>query len=304
MSRFFMTIGIPASGKTMLAECLSKSGVLHLSSDALREELFGDEDCQDKNSELFEEMNRRTIISLKNGQDVIYDATNINSKRRKALLSQLPKDTYKICFYMPSTPQESERGQKYRDRKVPREVLKKMYMGLQIPMKHEGWDEIAFSKGQGQAFEFPETHDEFCRMLYKFYEGECVNMPQDNPYHTLSVSKHMFYAYNIVKKTGNERLMIATLLHDIGKPYCKVENGKYCSFKCHENVSAQKAFEILIQTNLSKEDIIYICTLIELHMRLNNLDVGSKQWDKLRNELGEEMFSDLLALNNADKNAR
>lgn len=39
-------------------------------------------------------------------------------------------------------------------------------------------------------------------------------------------------------------------------------------------------------------------------MRLNNLEIGSKQWDKLRSNIGEEMFSDLIALNNADKNAR
>lgn len=261
MSRFFMTVGIPASGKTLLAEVLKKSGVLHLSSDELRKELFGDEDCQDKNSELFEEMNKIAITALKKGQDVVYDATNINSKRRKALLSKLPKDTYKTCFYMPSTPTRSMEKQVFRARKVPMEVLDKMYKGMQIPMKHEGWDEINFIKAEkGMEFQFPNTHDEFCKMLYRFYEGECANMPQDNPYHTLSVSKHMFYAYEGVKDSGNKRLKIATLLHDIGKPYCKNESGKYCSFKCHDNVSAQKAFDILVNTNISKEDIIYIYT--------------------------------------------
>ena len=87
--------GIVGSGKSYLAETLyiDKNGeiikpVIH-SSDALREELYGDENNQSNNNDLFNELHRRIKEDLKNNVDVIYDATNISKKRRTAFLQEL-----------------------------------------------------------------------------------------------------------------------------------------------------------------------------------------------------------------------
>lgn len=82
-TNFIMMIGLPASGKSYKAETLSKLYNAHIhSSDKLRLELFGDENIQDKNNELFAELHRRIKKDLSVGKSVIYDATNISYKRR------------------------------------------------------------------------------------------------------------------------------------------------------------------------------------------------------------------------------
>ena len=52
--RFIMCCGLPASGKSTKAQKLAEQyNATIFSSDALREELFGDIDHQDNNQELF-----------------------------------------------------------------------------------------------------------------------------------------------------------------------------------------------------------------------------------------------------------
>lgn len=306
VSKFFMLVGIPASGKSTFASICPCPKTVILNSDNLRKELFGYENYQDKNVELFEEMERRAILALKQGLDVIYDATNLSSKRRRNLLFSLPKNTFKSCWYFPCNPTTSIARQKNRDRKVPIEVIEKMYRSLQVPMYHEGWDNIeyiTFSE-DNKSIDFPESYREYCKMLMRMGVGECINMPQDNPYHTLSVSKHMYYAYDYLKESDNIYVKIASLLHDIGKPYCKENNGRYSSFKGHDSVSAQKAIEILVNYGLSKEEVTHISTLIQLHMRLHNLEFGSKSCDKFRRIIGDELYSELVTLSNADSQAK
>lgn len=86
---FFM-VGLPASGKSTYAKELSKNyNAIILSSDEIRKELCGDENSQDKNNEVFIVLHRRIKEYLKSGKNVVYDATNVNSKRRKAFLDEL-----------------------------------------------------------------------------------------------------------------------------------------------------------------------------------------------------------------------
>ena len=61
-----------------------------LSSDDIRTEIFGWED-QSKNGRVFEEMNKRCKEYLSKGFNVIYNATNLNKKRRMALINEMKK---------------------------------------------------------------------------------------------------------------------------------------------------------------------------------------------------------------------
>ena len=80
-----MMVGLPGSGKSTYAKQLSEeTNAVICSSDTIREELYGDENSQDNNDEVFKILHSRIKENLKNGKNVIYDATNINSKRRKA----------------------------------------------------------------------------------------------------------------------------------------------------------------------------------------------------------------------------
>ena len=75
-------VGIPASGKsTWAAAQVAEEGCVIHSSDAIRAELklgYAKEDHQ----KVFSTMRERTIASLKRGQNVVYDATNISEWAR------------------------------------------------------------------------------------------------------------------------------------------------------------------------------------------------------------------------------
>ena len=91
MATLNIMIGIPGSGKSNYAKkCLLTNNSVYLSSDDIRVELYGFED-QTHNDVVFETMKKRTLNALKEGKDVIYDATNLNKKRRSGIISEARK---------------------------------------------------------------------------------------------------------------------------------------------------------------------------------------------------------------------
>ena len=77
-------IGLPGSGKSTYCKEKreSNSNSVYLSSDKIREELYGNESIQGNPAEVFTLMQSRAIEALKNGIDVFYDATNLTRKDR------------------------------------------------------------------------------------------------------------------------------------------------------------------------------------------------------------------------------
>lgn len=311
MGELYYLVGLPASGKTTYAKKLEKLlGAIRLSSDDLRMELFGDVNCQDRNAELFEEMNKRAKLALKSGKIVVYDATNINSKKRINFINQLPKNISKTCVYFAEDRNSIDIFDMNRDKTVGYEVIERMYRTLQIPMYHEGWNDIKiickdYKKHNENIIHDLDTYDKYKFALYGLNLDKVVDFPQDTPYHTLSVSRHMYYTYDYIKKLNlkdDKFITIAALLHDIGKPRCKVFKNRYASYYGHENVSAQDSIRILKMLGFDDKQIIHIATLIQLHMRLHSKEFGSK--DRFRNMIGSNLYDELLILNNADSQAK
>ena len=130
-----MMCGLVASGKsTKSKELAEKYNATIFSSDALREEMFGDVNDQLHNQELFVELHKRIKDYLRNGKSAIYDATNINYKRRMAFLAELKSiQCEKICVLMATPYEECCERNEQRDRKVPEHVIRRMYMGFDVP---------------------------------------------------------------------------------------------------------------------------------------------------------------------------
>ena len=142
-----VTVGLPGSGKTswvdnFIGENQGKT-VDVISSDKIREEMFNDIEDQNHNSEVFDLMKRRTKESLSQGHVAIYEATNISSKRRRALLKELNKYYDKaICLFKYKRLIACQIDNEKRDREVPSDVIDRMYRNFEIPHKNEGFDEI------------------------------------------------------------------------------------------------------------------------------------------------------------------
>jgi predicted kinase len=94
----FMMFGYPGAGKTTAATAIQKiSGAEHLSSDALRLELFPKPTyTQTEHDAVYAELDKRTEALLKQGKSVIYDA-NLNRYQHRL-------EKYEICERVGAKP--------------------------------------------------------------------------------------------------------------------------------------------------------------------------------------------------------
>ena len=206
MNKLFMMIGIPASGKTSLAEQIAKSEDAEIvSSDSIRKELYGDESIQGDSNKVFRILQDRVVKGLNENKNMIYDATNISYRTRMAFLQRIRKLEVEKIAIMVATPYEQcliRNSQ--RERQVPEEVIKRMYLNFYVPQYFEGWDDIQIKYTNSYIFFFSDLED----------------IEQDNPHHRLTVLKHCKKTEEILNKQNRQLsipINLAGRLHDIGK---------------------------------------------------------------------------------------
>ena len=302
--KFFMLIGLPASGKSYKAQELAQEYNAEIfSSDALREELFGDVNHQDNNHELFNELHRRIKYCLKSGRSAIYDACNISYKRRMAFLQELKNiPCEKICVVMATPYTECLRRNAERERKVPEEVIKRMYMNFTIPYWYEGWSNIAVFRSGTDTYPFA------IRCIDTF-----MNFDQEKSHHKLTLGEHLKETLIYVQEkigANNDHHSVATriaaVLHDCSKPFCKAfingrgETTEEAHYYSHQYCSAYDSlfFRYLV-------DPIEVAIRVMWHMQpyFWERDNNEKQHNKYRKLWGEELYNDIMLLHEADKAA-
>lgn len=232
--KFYMLVGVAGSGKSTLAAKIfqsidSSNKTVLLSSDAIREELYGDASVQDNPQKVFNIMNRYMMEHLGVGYNVIYDATNLTAKRRTALVNQIRhrfgNDVYCSCEVVAALEEECVERQSMRARKVPADVIHRQICQFEMPFWNEGWDKIHITRTGTEKF---SVHD----LLMNVWDTD-----QCNSHHTLCLGEHCYSAAQLAQdivmgsNVANSRIffkesdMIATVLddaamyHDIGKYY-------------------------------------------------------------------------------------
>lgn len=302
MTKLFLMIGLPASGKSTLAEQIAKSEDAEIvSSDNIRKELYGDENIQGDNNKVFRILQERIINGLKNNKNMIYDATNISYKTRIAFLQRLNKLEVEKIAIMVATPYEDcliRNAQ--RERKVPEEVIKRMYNNFYVPQYFEGFNDI----------QIKYTND------YMFFFDDLEDVKQNNPHHSLTVLEHCKKTEEILQK-DNKRLSIpinfAGRLHDIGKLKTKTfinakgETTDIAHYYNHEKVSAYDSLFYInlrsrVEVMLDKEFVLETIKLIQWHM-LPWTKMSEKTEQKYKKLLGESFWNDLMILHKADEEA-
>lgn len=294
---FYMAVGLPGSGKSYLFESVIKKlspDCVYVSSDAIREEVFGDVNDQEHNEQVFELMKRRTLDSLKAGVSVYYDATNVSAKRRIGFLKGLShiKDIARVCVLNTPPVEVVKFRNAHRERKVPEYVIDRMLKSFNVPDYSEGWDVIL-------RYGSDEDHN-------AIEEITCssAKLSHDNPHHSATVGVHMFNAANYAEKElkASWEVIEAACYHDIGKPICKVfqdakgEPSDVAHYYNHENVGAYLYLSHAKNDGVS----LYIANLIAHHM---DFFKGEKYIEKIHNRFGEGFFRDLQLLHEADVNA-
>jgi predicted kinase len=306
----FMLIGLPGSGKSTVADKIYaedqdgyvRKPIIH-SSDSLREEMFGSVDTQDRNEELFRELHKRIKDDLKNGKNVIYDATNINKKIRVAFLNELKKiPTYKQCICVMTPYDVCVKYNNERERNVPEHVIKKMYMNWNPPDYGEGFDAILPIYNYGSV----ERKNEYTlQNLMKTIDP----FDQENAHHDLTLGEHCRMAMEYInnKQPANQRLRVAAILHDNGKVFTKThinakgENDGQCHYYQHHCVGAYDSMFYTDVMKLNYEDRLAVANMIYYHMHPYMSWAQSEKAMKRDIKLiGDNMYKDIMVLHDAD----
>lgn len=135
MSKLFLTVGCPSSGKSTYirenADTLFKN-VKIVSRDEIRFSLLKDDEGYFANEDkVFNQFVKAVNEAIKEGKDVIADATHITKKSRNKVLSKLDLSTVdEVVAFVFVTPLEeclATNEKRCGRAKVPREVIRRMY---------------------------------------------------------------------------------------------------------------------------------------------------------------------------------
>ena len=150
MNDFIMLSGPSGSGKSTYAIKLSK--VLWdkdernavISTDFIRECIFGDASVQLFPNKVFNEAYRQIKKYLNEGYTVIFDATNLVPKYRKKVLEVVSSCSVNIkrCIFFTTPLNKCIERQEKRDRKVPTKVIEKQYKKFVVPTVNEGFTAV------------------------------------------------------------------------------------------------------------------------------------------------------------------
>jgi predicted kinase/predicted HD phosphohydrolase len=295
-----MTVGLPASSKSTIAEEYSKTynATIH-SSDAIRKELFDDENYQEDNEQVFKTLTDRIKNDLRNNKNTIYDATNISYKRRMAFLTSLNKiDCYKICLFVATPYEKCLENNRNRERKIPDYVITNMYKNIYIPQNYEGWDDIVLV----------DNFDKSKYDLHDLFNGENgLNfISQDNPNHTLTIGHHCLKCASeleLISPNLSYELYQAALLHDIGKRFTKeFKNikGEVTDIAYYYQHHLVSAYDSLFYSTESMR--LKIANYIQWHMQPFFMET-EKTKEKYRKLWGDQFYKEIMSLHEADKRA-
>jgi len=131
-------------------------------------------------------------------------------------------------------------------------------------------------------------------------ETEDLKQPHNNKYHKesmepygASILSHVLYVIKFASQMQSSNkliLMLAALLHDIGKPKCRGEKPDGTNnFHTHDIVGAKMAEDILIRMKFPSNIISRVVRLIKMHMNFHEFTKIKKVY-KLRRLLGISDF--------------
>ena len=144
MQTLYLLMGIQGAGKTTYAKKMIDNNTVHISRDEIRFKLIEpNEEYFAKEAQVFKTFMNEINNNLKEGKNVVADATHLNEKSRSKFFHYLKCDKSKlnIVIIFIDTPLEKclEQNELRKGSRayVPRNVIKKAYNELTIPTREE-----------------------------------------------------------------------------------------------------------------------------------------------------------------------
>ncbi len=269
----------------------------------------------------------KDAIAAKESFDLIFDATNLNRKRRRVLFldaHRIGVDHVKI-HWVAAFPERAhvQNEQRTGDQVVPREYIERHFAGLNIPRKGVDCDSFIihnnpisedFAK-RVQELEYFEPQAYSCEiswlkdsMTKRFLMQNVV--PHDSRHHLESVDMHIDLVNEqaCLLDSDNLTLRYAAFFHDLGKGQVKgkveLEN-QIGQFKSHDNVGAQFAMLALDKAGLLDDKrFADVPELVGKHMLAHTMGPRLSKATCKRHGLSEHFLDELTLLNKADERGR
>lgn len=311
-----MLIGLPASGKSTYSRNLvnSDSSWVHLSSDDIAYEKFPDGQSID-HQQVFQELFLKTCACLENGKNVIYDATNLASKKRKSFLNRIEKfhaHTEAVVFITPYELLQKRNNARESPQRVPPHILNRYIRALQFPRKDEKFDQISVltdNKRKQTYHSLPIQRAEIQNLImkeklsYKEWMGiyalfeetrPFLQLAENHPSHMSTINMQAYQAFQKAIKEIHDpyeqKVMVWTiLLHGIGRAYVRknlpIDEDNFYGY---EHASMYTAYPILSSLCFSETFIFDVLLLIDEHIIGHQLKRG-----KIKRRIGIQNYTRL-----------
>ena len=212
-------IGISGSGKSTTAEeyALTYNAQI-MSSDKIREELYGDENIQGDSNKVFNILHTRSCELLKKGISIIYDCTNIKRKNRKNFFDYCKQKNINAIHHavVMCTPYAlCLKRNKNRERHVPEPIIYKQMCNFNIPFFEEGFDYITlYGLGKG-CFENIHRNSQKKYLNWNFDSFIDMldlmrNFDQKNHHHLLNLYEHSLKVSNILENYTDNNILLTS----------------------------------------------------------------------------------------------
>lgn len=312
-----MLIGLPASGKSTYARALanSDSNWIHLSSDDIAYNKFTEDQSID-HQEVFQELFQKTVTCLESGKNVIYDATNLASKKRRSFLNRIEKlrvHTEAIIFITPYDLLRERNNARESRQRVPPHILERYIRAFQFPRKDEKFDKISIitdkiyepsSKSKMHSEKIQNlnlieslSYNEWLG-LYELFEvtQPYLKLSKDHPIYMSAIHQKNYRAYKQMRREiqdpyDQELMAWVIFLHGIGKAYVRkklpIDEDNFYGF---EHASMYVTYPLLSSLHFTEPFIFDALLLIDEHVIGRQLKrgkvkrrIGTPNYDRLVN---------------------
>ena len=150
MNTLYITVGLPGSGKsTYVKNFIKDKDIEYLSSDSLRAVYGKSEEDQTVTPLVFGHIKRKVDEFLKDGKNVLVDATSVNRKERSDYINTAKKYGAKVVAIVFKMDRQGliDRNKKRGEqggREVPTFVIDKMLAKFEEPSYDEGIDVMIY----------------------------------------------------------------------------------------------------------------------------------------------------------------